>query len=45
MVDKHKSIEFTGLQAGDFDKAFELLAGLIDISHANELHPKRKNAV
>ncbi len=45
MVDKHNSIEFTGLQAGDFDKAFELLAGLIDIRHANELHPKRKNAV
>lgn len=45
MVDTHNSIEFTELQTVEFDKAFELLAGLIDMSHANALHPKRENAV
>ena len=45
MVDKRERIEFTELQAGEFDKAFELLCSLIDLSHANSLHPKRGNAV
>ena len=45
MVDKRDCIEFTELQTVEFDKAFELLVGLIDLSHANELHPKRGNAV
>ena len=45
MVDTHNSITFTELRADEFDKAFELLTGLIDMSHANALHPKRANAV
>ena len=45
MVDNRDSIEFTHLQSDEFDNAFELLSGLIDLSHANQLHPKRGNAV
>lgn len=44
MVDK-PSIEFTELQSEEFDKSFELLSGLVDLSYADELHPKRGNAV
>jgi hypothetical protein len=45
MVDKQRSVEFTEVRADEFDKAFELLSGLIDLSYANELHAKRGNAV
>lgn len=44
MVDK-SSIKITELQSEDFDKSFELLRGLVDLSSADELHPKRGNAV
>jgi len=45
MADKHPQIEFSAQQTEEFDRAFELLGGLIDLSAANELFPKRANAV
>jgi hypothetical protein len=43
MVDN--SIEFTDFQCEQFDKAFELLRELVDLSEADELYPKRAQAV
>lgn len=45
MVDNPKQIEFSDLQCKEFDQAFELLGGLVDLSAADELYPKRANAV
>lgn len=45
MADKHPQIEFTAQQSEEFDKAFELLRELVDLSAADELYPKRANAV
>ena len=45
MSDTHAVFEFTEQQSEEFDNAFDLLTGLIDFSAANELYPKRGNAV
>ena len=45
MADKHPRIEFSAQQTEEFDRAFELLGGLIDLNAANEMYPKRANAV
>jgi hypothetical protein len=45
MVDNEQSFELTNLQSVEFDKAFERLHELVDFREANELHPKRSNAV
>ena len=45
MVDEQDRIELTERQDAEFDQAFELLSELIDLCDANELYPKRANAV
>ncbi len=44
-MDVKPEIEFTELQEIEFDKSFELLSELVDLSEANEMAPRRGNAV
>jgi hypothetical protein len=44
-MDVSPRIELSELQESEFDKAFDLLAELVDLSQANEHAPKRGNAV
>ncbi len=45
MVGSQPQIKFTVLQAAEFDRAFELLTELVDLSDADEYNPMRANAV
>jgi hypothetical protein len=45
VMDVKREIEFSELEEVEFDNAFELLSNLVDLSEANELAPKRGNAV
>lgn len=45
MVDKQIKIELTEQENAEFDKAFDLLEDLIDLSEADQFHPTRANAV
>jgi hypothetical protein len=45
MVDQKSKIAFTDTQAAEFDRAFELLRELVDLSDADAFHPVRHNAV
>ena len=44
-MDVNREIEFSELEEVEFDSAFELLSDLVDLSEANELSPRRGNAV
>lgn len=44
-MDVPQRIESNELQEAEFDKAFELLSELVDLSEADELAPRRGNAV
>ena len=44
-MDVKPEIEFTELQEIEFDKSFDLLSELVDLSEANEMAPRRGNAV
>ena len=40
-MDVKPEIEFTELQEIEFDKSFDLLSELVDLSEANEMAPRR----
>ena len=44
-MDALPEIEFTELEASEFDQAFELLSELVDLGEVDEMAPRRKNAV
>ena len=44
-MDVPPHVEFTDLEESEFDKAFELLSELVDLSQTDEMAPRRKNAV